>query len=119
MGKSRTLKYGYRPLSVFFTSLHHKHPMVEVKCERVNRTMPYSRLRLGYSLWLKKFMAISQDSCKAIMNKQASHWFDWAELEWGGFPRLNARWLQPGHETLAVLGYPWHKTIQGFEIRHI
>ena len=64
---------------------HHEHPMDEMKCERFTRSMSYSRLPLSYSLWLKKPIAIPQDSCKAVMNEHGSHWSSSAELECDGF----------------------------------
>ena len=85
MGKSRTLDMARFEPSRVFIHTHHKHPMNEVKCERPTRSMSYSRLPLSYILWLKKLMAISQDSCKAVMNKHASHWSISAGLECDGF----------------------------------
>ena len=63
----------------------HKHPMEKVECKRVTRSMSYSRLPLNYFLWLKNRTTISPDSCKAIMNEDASHWSSSAELECDGF----------------------------------
>ena len=71
--------------------IHHKHPMDGMKCERATRSMSYSRLPPSYFLWLKRLMATYQYSCRAVTKKYASHWFNLAELERGGFSRLSAR----------------------------
>ena len=87
MDKSRTLNTviaRFEPSRVLVHT-HHKHPMDEMKCEGLTCSMSYSRLPLSYSLWLKKPIAKSQDSCKAVMNKHASHWSSSAELECDGF----------------------------------